>query len=165
MIIFILFGLINIINGNYLNETVIDINATSKFYNNINIPDKIEFAITSNYKIPFSLIIYTPSGNPLIYKSIHVKYKGIVTFYEIDNFMDTENQLTIKIKIQDKIMILTIWEYFFSLISLFTIVSIILTKRDSKISSRLLLILMITKLSLDYDFSNLGYIIFRKIMF
>lgn len=167
IISFILINFTNITYGKYINKTIVTIDGMSKYYNTIDVENNVEISLSSKYKMPFSSVIYTPNGKPLIYKGINVKYKGFITLYEIDNFINSENQLKIKIKLisDNKKQLIEYIEYLFSIIALCTIVSITLFKKDSKISSLLLIVLMVIRLYIDYDFSNLGYIIFRKIMF
>jgi len=163
----ILISFSNITNGKYINKTIVMIDGLSKYYNSVDITNNIEIIMSSKYKVPFSVTIYTPNGKPYVYKGNTVKHSGTITFYEIDNFINSKNQLKIKIKLthNNKEQLLEYIEYLFSIVALFTIVSITLFKKDSKLSSLLLILLMIIRLYIDYDFSNLGYIIFRKIMF
>lgn len=150
--------------GEYLNKTNIVIYANDKYYDSINGKNKIEINFKSKVFVPFGVTIYTTVGKTLKYKGTSVNYKGELSFFEIINFLPNENHIRIKINhIEDeqRNYIVDI----FTFIGLLTIISITLFKKDSKISSVLLCILIILRLYIDFDYPNMGFIIFKKILF
>ena len=125
----------------------------------IDVQSKVKIVLTS--KKPFEMILYTTTGVPLYFKGTRVSYTGIPTFYQINNIAGESNKITF-----DIYEIETDWVKIFTiLISIITIFTLILYKREHRISQFCLMILLAIQIFRNSDYDKMADLIIHKVLF
>lgn len=161
MILIILFSLIGLSIGDnsfIKNKTKL---IERKYTSSVSFKNKIIIRFYSENLVPFSLIIYTLDGIPLIFKGKDITYVGKITYFEIKNLGNIPNNLIItfhhqKINLFDILLIIT---------SLCSICILIFYKRDHRTTQIFLFILLIVKIYNTSDYKKVSDNIIHKILF
>ncbi len=103
----------------------------------------VNLTIVSKKNLPFSAILYTPTGVPFIFKGDKITYEGVVTYLEIQNIHNSENMIKIYISEKEKDVNISFFKLMSSIISIFALISTILLDTKSYLRKILLIYVLI----------------------